>query len=30
MRPMAIAHRYLQAPNMAVDNVLNMLAEFAS
>lgn len=30
MRPMAVAHRYLQAPNLAVDNVLGVLAEFAS
>ncbi|MEG0001925.1 MAG: LysR family transcriptional regulator [Comamonas sp.] len=30
MRPMAVAHRYLQAPNLAVDSVLQVLAEFAS
>ncbi|MEG0224420.1 MAG: LysR family transcriptional regulator, partial [Comamonas sp.] len=26
MRPMAVAHRYLQAPNLAVDSVLQVLA----
>lgn len=30
MRPMAIAHRCLQPPNLAVDNVLSVLADFAS
>lgn len=30
MRPMAVAHRYLQAPNLAVASVLQVLAEFAS
>lgn len=30
MRPMAVAHRYLQAPNLAVDSVLQVLADFAS
>lgn len=30
MRPMAVAHRYLQTPNLAVDSVLQVLAEFAS
>ena len=30
MRPMAVAHRYLQAPNLAVDSVLQVLEEFAS
>jgi len=30
MRPMAVAHRYWQAPNLAVDSVLQVLAEFAS
>lgn len=30
MRPMAVAHRQFQTPNKAVDNVLDMLTDFAS
>lgn len=30
MRPMTVAHRHLQAPNKAVDSVLNVLADFTS
>ncbi|WP_159916905.1 LysR family transcriptional regulator [Pantoea sp. 18069] len=30
MRPMAVAHRHLQAPNLAVDSVVQVLADFAS
>jgi DNA-binding transcriptional LysR family regulator len=30
MRPMAVAHRSLAAPNMAIASVLDVLAEFAS
>jgi len=29
-RPMAVAHRYSQAPSMAVASVLDVLADFAS